>query len=240
MNVASLGQETKVAEERIGSDITAISIFTRRGGPGAAVRARRSGGGGSIQNEEPPRGTAAAGTELRSAVRQTALSSCRRIVFSHRAGGSAPPESGSWTSHRATAGSVHGPPDAAPEAALLSVFNQPETTRSPVVLSRSRSYIYFYILLNWYNCDGQCFESLEANHSHVMNKSQNQVVLPLPPPPPLEQCETGASEHLFHQNRLTGHLLLLLSNKKFMKKRCNDTFKVDGGEVNYTLCWAFP
>ena len=35
----------------------------------------------------------------------------------------------------------------------------------------------------------------------------------------------GAPQHFFHQNRLTGHLLLLVTNTKLMKKRCNDTFK---------------
>ena len=63
------------------------------------------------------------------------------------------------------------------------------------------------------------------SHLHVMDKSQNHVVLPRPPPPPLEQCATGAPEHfLFDQNQHTGHLLLLLTKAKLMKKRCNDTF----------------
>ena len=69
-----------------------------------------------------------------------------------------------------------------------------------------------------------------------MNNSQNQVVLPRPSPPPpppppptpppLEQCGTGAQEHFFHQNGLTGHLSLLVTNAKLMKKRCNDAFKM--------------
>ena len=79
----------------------------------------------------------------------------------------------------------------------------------------------------------------EANHLHVMNKSQNQVVLPLAPPPPLEQCETGAPERFFHPNRLTGQLFLLLTNTKLMKKRCNDTFNA-GRCRAFGSCYALP
>ena len=111
-------------------------------------------------------GTVAAGAELSSAVHRGCC-----IVFNPCARGSpgARPNDGERRD------GCTAPRTWCPEAAPLSVFNQPETHKEP-----------------------------SGSPSPSLSQEQQSF--------------------FFHQNRLTGHLLLLVTNAKLMKKRCDDTF----------------